>query len=85
MIINNYTYKTCGKIISTRIGLIVPINDISKNLKYTVCKNLIVIKQFLLTNNTNNVFLEVKTINSGYKKPVCFYVNGYDIPKFLEL
>ena len=85
IIINNYTYKTCGKIISTRIGFIIPANDFPENLKYIAYKNLTMIRQFLLTNNTNNVFLEVKTVNSGYKKPVYFYVNGFDIPKFLEL
>ena len=87
MIINNYTYKNCGKIISLRLALIIPIDKIIKNKKliYKPFKKFSLLRQFLLTNGINNIFLEVTVKKPNLNKPLCFYVDGYDIPNFLEL
>lgn len=86
MIVDNYTYKNCGKIKSIKIASLIPINDYekSKNIIYETYENLTMLKLCLLIYNINNIYVQIETINM-YNKYIVFYIHGCNIPKFLEL
>lgn len=88
MIINNYTYKTCGKI----YRIILEIhenkdNNIINIIEFKNIKSLNTLRTFLLCNPISikyNVIVSIYIMNNNNLNN-CFYVYGRDISKFLEL